>query len=91
MFWNAFFLTLGGIGLVLALAALLLLMARPGSRSAREQVLRQSQRERELHMENIQLRRRITWLECRQPVPVAAFAPDAPTEQQGVPMVNRYE
>ena len=84
MFWTTFFLTIAGIGLLLAIIAVILLLQLFARPAKKEQVLAaQSQREKELHLENIQLRRRIGWLERRQPpVPLAPFAPDAPTEQQ---------
>ena len=90
IFWHTFFLTIGGCGLMLALAALLLALAHLRSRSAaRTQVLMQSEREKLLHLENIALRRRLGWLERRLMTPTSAFAPDAPTERH--PAAMRHE
>lgn len=92
-FGQAFFLTMGGCGLVLAAAALVLALGHLRGRSAgRIEALRQSEREKLLHMENIALRRRLHWVESRLPAaPGPAFAPDAPTVKQAAMTAGRHE
>lgn len=93
-FAHTFFLTLGGFGLLLALAALLFAIVQLRARSApRSEVLVQSPREKLLHLENIALRRRLGWLEQRLTTPTSAFAPGAPTVEHpaAAPGSHRYE
>lgn len=78
MFWHSFWFTIGCLGTVLA-AIVLLIAIKRFSGSPKEQILSPSQLEKDLHLENIRLRRRICWLERRLTTPGAAFAPDAPT------------